>query len=715
MLLEKGCASNIVGGSHVKMLVESSLCSSIETSSFNVPRCQSPFTGHYWISHGEACQMFHKLSESYEVSFSDAKPETSGKDLDVSSHPTRPTICPEQSMTNKKSRNALISRVYRRRKPKTSRNALISRVYRRRKPIVKPSGTSTEDNPVKSKGRGDNLNDSLFLEDDRGATKRRDDRLDNCRVYSRRKWKMKSAGIFTEHDSREAKRSCGQLDDSLLYLQKKQRVTTNGTFAENSPGKNKRRGGPDGFVVYRRKKRRVEPTGTSTEHDYGETERSGDQLDDSLLYLQKKQRVTTNGIVVEHSHGKNKRRGDGPDGFLVYRRKKRRVEPCGTSTEHDSEKTKKCKGRVSAVSSLAGRYFHGCNKETDVSNPKNVHKSPVAEVICVSDGMVSSCKNDACSSSKPISGLAFVSKNSWAGEVTGCSSSGAMVTENITKNMSAEEICVSILRRDGLLDGAWPGRTSSHVEETVTIGTSSSSRGCKICDRSVAAENILICDKCEGVFHTYCCSVQMTEISEIDEWLCPSCLKTKRKILNEINNKKRGRASQERKWGTSPPRNEMCSVALMLRDPEQYKTGVRIGTNFQAKVPEWSGPTTSDTSLAGEPLGINQSEYMHHFNINSARKLSSIGNWLQCREEDINGEICGKWRRAPLYEVQTDNWECFCCIFWDPPHADCAVPQELETSEIMKQLKYIETLRPRLDARRRKGRDVHQDNTSSRR
>ncbi|CAL5333411.1 unnamed protein product [Camellia sinensis] len=30
---------------------------------------------------------------------------------------------------------------------------------------------------------------------------------------------------------------------------------------------------------------------------------------------------------------------------------------------------------------------------------------------------------------------------------------------------------------------------------------------------------------------------------------------------------------------------------------------------------------------------------------------------------------------APLFEVQTDNWECFHAILWDPAHADCAVPQ----------------------------------------
>lgn len=31
--------------------------------------------------------------------------------------------------------------------------------------------------------------------------------------------------------------------------------------------------------------------------------------------------------------------------------------------------------------------------------------------------------------------------------------------------------------------------------------------------------------------------------------------------------------------------------------------------------------------------------------------------------------------RAPLFESQTDDWECFRAVLWDPFHADCAVPQ----------------------------------------
>uniref|UniRef100_A0A0A0LWX9 CW-type domain-containing protein n=1 Tax=Cucumis sativus TaxID=3659 RepID=A0A0A0LWX9_CUCSA len=117
----------------------------------------------------------------------------------------------------------------------------------------------------------------------------------------------------------------------------------------------------------------------------------------------------------------------------------------------------------------------------------------------------------------------------------------------------------------------------------------------------------------------------------------------------------------------------------------------------------------NDTDAIGEPLEMDSSESfrMHEQSTNKPCRLSTIGNWLQCQQviDGVgggNGGICGKWRRAPLFEVQTDDWECFCSILWDPTHADCAVPQELETGQVSKQLKYIEMLRPRLASKRRK-------------
>ncbi|GKA80099.1 zinc finger, CW-type containing protein [Tanacetum coccineum] len=105
-----------------------------------------------------------------------------------------------------------------------------------------------------------------------------------------------------------------------------------------------------------------------------------------------------------------------------------------------------------------------------------------------------------------------------------------------------------------------------------------------------------------------------------------------------------------------------------------------------------------------EPTEISSLECASYQDWGSSKlsRLSPIGNWLQCRHvvDDVVGTVCGKWRRAPLFEVQTDNWECFSSILWDQTHADCAVPQELDTEQVLKQLKYIELLRPRLSAKK---------------
>ncbi|XP_035815631.1 uncharacterized isoform X5 [Zea mays] len=77
-------------------------------------------------------------------------------------------------------------------------------------------------------------------------------------------------------------------------------------------------------------------------------------------------------------------------------------------------------------------------------------------------------------------------------------------------------------------------------------------------------------------------------------------------------------------------------------------------------------------------------------------KKTSIGNWIQCREVLDTGVVCGKWRRAPLFVVQSSDWDCSCSVVWDPIHADCAVPQELETVKVHEQLKYINKLKNRL-------------------
>ncbi|XP_064954426.1 uncharacterized protein LOC135666121 isoform X5 [Musa acuminata AAA Group] len=111
----------------------------------------------------------------------------------------------------------------------------------------------------------------------------------------------------------------------------------------------------------------------------------------------------------------------------------------------------------------------------------------------------------------------------------------------------------------------------------------------------------------------------------------------------------------------------------------------------------------------GEPSEVDPAEYSSLSVWNNSRppKSTSIGNWVQCREvvytgDDDEGTVCRKWRRAPLFVVQTDDWDCSCAVVWDAIHADCAVPQELETEVVLKHLKFIEMLKPRLASRKQK-------------
>nr|XP_043627024.1 uncharacterized protein LOC122598496 [Erigeron canadensis] len=144
-------------------------------------------------------------------------------------------------------------------------------------------------------------------------------------------------------------------------------------------------------------------------------------------------------------------------------------------------------------------------------------------------------------------------------------------------------------------------------------------------------------------------------------------------------------------------------ILSMLRSVKPYKSKVRIDEDFQAEVPDWSDTLISDLDDYGEPVEITPVEWGLGQDLNSCKlsRLGSIGNWLQCHDViDGDGTICGKWRRAPLFEVQTDNWGCYCAVLWDPMHADCSVPQELDTDQVIAQLEYIEVLRPRLKLKR---------------
>lgn len=214
---------------------------------------------------------------------------------------------------------------------------------------------------------------------------------------------------------------------------------------------------------------------------------------------------------------------------------------------------------------------------------------------------------------------------------------------------------------------------------------------CQICNLMGNSSDMLICDLCEKACHLHCCS-ERTPLRE--DWYCQTCCGNRQKSLPDagcgslfsINGQCRRRML----------RLELGPILFMLSDTEPYTSKVRIGQSFQAEVPEWPVTPSQSEDPFGEltDLDMGHPPILRVGNINS-HALDSIGNWVQCRDKHGCGAICGKWRRAPIFIPQTDDWDCSCAVLWDPYHADCFVPQELETEDILKQLKYIELLRSR--------------------
>ncbi|KAK1418401.1 hypothetical protein QVD17_27545 [Tagetes erecta] len=287
--------------------------------------------------------------------------------------------------------------------------------------------------------------------------------------------------------------------------------------------------------------------------------------------------------------------------------------------------------------------------------------------------------NDSCSSSKSNIdiGSAFLKQADDVGE---CSSSSVVIMEGTNS-------CISFLKQHGVLE-----RRSSTKKPTGFNNNVWCLKACKVCDQLATTIKMLICDLCEESFHMSCCNPAIKKVP-VGDWFCNSCARKKLKKM-ETNS-------------SNSPENCLGPLTSMLRDSDPFTSIVRIGEDFQAEIPDWSGPLTDEIGDYFEPMEVSPSDCASYQECDSIKlsKLGSVGNWLQCREvvNGVDGSVCGKWRRAPLFEVQTDDWECFSSVLWDPTHADCAVPQELDTDQVLKQLKYMEMLRPRFSAKRWKG------------
>ncbi|TKW21972.1 hypothetical protein SEVIR_4G157100v4 [Setaria viridis] len=264
------------------------------------------------------------------------------------------------------------------------------------------------------------------------------------------------------------------------------------------------------------------------------------------------------------------------------------------------------------------------------------------------------------------------------------------IAKPMTELTSARDLCISILKSEIFpTKGSELSRTSSTIDHD--DNQSSPLFECVRCGSMEDPSKMLICDCCEGAFHLSCCDPRVKKIPE-EEWYCLVCKKKKPK-------RQRGKLTSPKRVlpkDIQRPRRGLGPIRDMLVDPESYVTDVRIGSKFQADVPEWSGPISSKDQFP-EPTELDPNETtmlgcLQRFE----DKKTSVGNWIQCREVLDAGVVCGKWRRAPLFVVQSSDWDCSCSVVWDPIHADCAVPQELDTDEVLEQLKYINKLKKRL-------------------
>ncbi|CAL4979449.1 unnamed protein product [Urochloa decumbens] len=269
------------------------------------------------------------------------------------------------------------------------------------------------------------------------------------------------------------------------------------------------------------------------------------------------------------------------------------------------------------------------------------------------------------------------------GDAWECALPDTRAAKPFTEITSVRDLCISILKSEIFpTKGSELSRTSSTIDHD--NDQSSPLFECMKCGSMEDPSKMLICDCCEGAFHLSCCNPRVKKIPEV-EWYCLVCKRKKpKRQRGKLTSPKRELPRIQR------PHRGLGPIRDMLVDAESYESEVRIGSKFQADVPEWSGPISSKEDQFPEPTELDTNETVMLGCLQQFKdKKTSVGNWIQCQGVLDTGDDCGKWRRAPLFIVQSDDWDCSCSVVWDPIHADCAVPQELETDEVLEQLKYV--------------------------
>ncbi|TVU39974.1 hypothetical protein EJB05_13419 [Eragrostis curvula] len=248
----------------------------------------------------------------------------------------------------------------------------------------------------------------------------------------------------------------------------------------------------------------------------------------------------------------------------------------------------------------------------------------------------SSDMNDRCIVSSTTPSFMTLEKK----DAAECSSSNMCPTEPIAE-LSTRDVCIGILKEDIFITES---RTRITIEES-TDNVANPLFACNTCGGEEYSLKMLICDSCEAAFHLSCCNPCIKELPS-DDWYCKTCsLKKPKGLYGKLSE---GKVKPSGNTNQRP--HGMSHIEYMLKDTEQYVSGARIGRDFQADVPEWSGPTSSTDGYFDHPSEFDPAELIQ-MNLweTSNQNRASIGNWIQCRETvnfGDSGKVCGKWRRA---------------------------------------------------------------------
>lgn len=165
-----------------------------------------------------------------------------------------------------------------------------------------------------------------------------------------------------------------------------------------------------------------------------------------------------------------------------------------------------------------------------------------------------------------------------------CSLPDTNTAKPVTELTSARDLCISILKRKICpAEDSELSRTSSTMDSDDNLN--SPLFECVKCGLMEDPSKMLICDCCDGAFHLLCCNPRVKKIPE-EEWYCLACKRKKPKRQRGKLTNPKFKSSKD----IQRPRRGLGPIRDMLVDSESYESEVRIGSKFQAEVPEWSGP-----------------------------------------------------------------------------------------------------------------------------